>query len=124
MEKINVLKLDEFTQGYITAMLWIENDPDTGKPLDKNADLTLSQSALQKISEDCKVFQEKAGDLIAGRENDAGHDFWLTRRGHGCGFWETPDWPEADGEVLTNLAKEFGEHIHPFVNNDGLLYFM
>ena len=35
------------------------------------------------------------------------HDFWLTRNGHGTGFWDG-DYPET-GDRLTELAKKFGE---------------
>lgn len=117
-------ELDTFTRQYIGTMLWAENNPDTGEPLDKDHGLSdLAPETLQRCIDDCKAFQAKAGDLIEGREEDAGHDFWLTRNGHGCGFWETPDWPEADGKVLTKLAKEFGE-LNPFVNDDGKVYFI
>jgi hypothetical protein len=29
----------------------------------------------------------------------AGHDFYLTRNGAGCGFWEDGDWPKGIGRV-------------------------
>ena len=35
-----------------------------------------------------------------------GHDFWLTRNGHGTGFW---DRGRSLGGVLTKWAKVFGE---------------
>ena len=41
----------------------------------------------------------------------AGHDFWLTRNGHGAGFWDG-DWPAFQGEMFTNISKSFGE-VHP-----------
>ena len=41
------------------------------------------------------------------KARQAGHDFWLTRNGHGCGFWDG-DWPELIGEKLTEASKDFG----------------
>ena len=37
----------------------------------------------------------------------AGHDFWLTRNGHGAGFWDR-GLGEA-GKKLTDAAHAFGE---------------
>jgi hypothetical protein len=34
------------------------------------------------------------------------HDFFLTRNGHGAGFW---DGDYKNGEKLTEIAKSFGE---------------
>ena len=38
----------------------------------------------------------------------AGHDFWLTRNGHGAGFRDG-DWPEPFAAKLTEAAKRAGE---------------
>ena len=38
----------------------------------------------------------------------AGHDLWLTRNGHGCGFWDG-DWKEPAATLLTAAAKSLGE---------------
>jgi len=45
------------------------------------------------------------------------HDFWLTRNGHGAGFWDG-DYNDDIGERLTQLAESFGE-CNVCVNNDG-----
>jgi hypothetical protein len=58
--------------------------------------------------------------MIAGRESDAGHDFALTRNGHGAGFWDG-DWPEPAATELTKLSKEYGE-VDLYVGDDGLLW--
>ena len=50
----------------------------------------------------------------------AGHDFWLTRNGHGCGYWDG-DWPKGIGVGLDKLAHKFGE-FDLFVGDDGLIY--
>jgi len=41
-----------------------------------------------------------------------GHDFWLTRQGHGTGFWDRPDntyGNAANREKLNNYAQFVGE---------------
>ena len=47
-----------------------------------------------------------------------GHDFWLTRNGHGTGFW---DRGMAGGDRLTELAEAYGE-TSLYVGDDGKLY--
>jgi hypothetical protein len=116
--------MNAFTRQYIETMLWAETDnadDSGGAPLDDNYTAKdISPEALKRIEADCAAFQEQAGGLIAGRESDAGHDFWLTRRGHGAGFWDG-DWPEADGETLTELSKRLG-HVDVYVGDDNRLY--
>lgn len=137
--------LDYFVSEYIRTMLWAETDNSTesgGSPLDDNCDAdNLSQSAVTRIYHDCFVFLEKAGDLITFAESSlenphpcdswgyAAHDFWLTRNGHGCGFWDG-DWrvtstddPDLIADQLTKIAKSFGE-CNVEVGDDGKLYLL
>lgn len=54
---------------------------------------------------DCAKFVEQAGNLLEGWDDEQiGHDFWLTRNGHGAGFWDR-NLPNAD--VLTEVGKSF-----------------
>lgn len=86
--------LDAFTQGYIEAAFWTGNDeegiPDMGLH-------DLARNALASMVADCKAFQELARDDLDKAyshapahydANMAGVDFWLTRNGHGAGFWD------------------------------------
>lgn len=115
-----VAALDTFTRQYIITMLWIENDPDTEEPLDKDHDMyDLAPCALDKVIADCASFQAAHGELFEGNESDAGHDFWLTRKGHGCGYWDG-DWPE-HGDALTEACKAYPEQ-YVYVGYDGLIY--
>lgn len=60
--------------------------------------------------EDCARFQAEAGDRIGDSVFDrehAGRDFWYTRNGHGCGFWDG-DWPNPIGEELAELTRKYG----------------
>jgi hypothetical protein len=49
-----------------------------------------------------------------------GHDFWLTRNGHGAGFWDG-DWPKEAGDRLTKACEEFGE-FDLYIGDDGMIY--
>jgi len=51
-----------------------------------------------------------------------GHDFWLTRNGHGAGFWDRPEIYGAQmARLLTQASKTRGE-CHVSVGDDGRLY--
>lgn len=127
-------ELDEFTCAYIEASLWSSNDESDdsgGKPLDTNYDVDdIAPDALTTIIADCQKFQsDNAADLALAYdlypqrewspESQAGHDFWLTRNGHGVGFWD-----RGIGEVgdrLTEASNKCGE-VHLYVGDDGAIY--
>lgn len=111
---------DEFVQAYIECALWssLDNaDESGGEPLDRNYDTDdMTRACKKQMRADCDDFValcEREGqtwDYQGNREytddERAGHDFWLTRNGHGSGFW---DRGLTNGDELTKLAKSFGE---------------
>ena len=119
--------LDAFTRAYIEALFFTEAGPDSE---DITTDSEFSQEALTELAQDCKEFQFSAEGHMVGCsrggsrytvQEQAGHDFWLTRNGHGAGFWDG-DWPEKHGAVLDRIAKDFGE-IWAYLGDDGFIYF-
>ena len=128
-------ELDAFTEAYITCALWSSTDnstPSGGHPLDDNYDSTdLAPEALKAIKADCHQFQQDHADLLAqayelyevtdgsSAEAYAGHDYWLTRNHHGCGWWDR-DLGEV-GEALTAAAHAAGG-CDIYVGDDGKLY--
>ena len=117
--------MDKFTEAYITAALWSSNDqstPEGGEPLDANFTAAeIAAETLARMVQDCKAFQDANAADIADDLEQAGHDFWLTRNFHGCGFWEPGDWPDDVGERLTAAAHKFGEFTL-YVGDDGLIH--
>lgn len=112
--------LDSFTQGYITAMLWTEEEE-----LEGGSVAEIAPESLVDIVADCLSFQTcNAANLEAYQEaghdlEHAGHDFWLTRNGHGVGFW---DRGMGDlGEHLSKAAKVYGE-VYVCLGDDGLVH--
>jgi len=116
---------DTFTQSYIETALWSSSDnkdDSGGDPLDQNysaSDITVD--TLNAMIADCMKFQADNAPMLRrayeegrgrGRAHydaaSAGHDFWLTRNGHGAGFWDG-DLPKDVGEALTKASKKFGE---------------
>ena len=115
---MNIDNLDEFTRAYIECALWSSLDDET--PMDENYGFDdLSDECLSRMLNDCSKFQTENMKMISEDLPQAGHDFWLTRNGHGAGFWDG-DWPEF-GALLTEKCKEFGE-VDLYVGEDGLVY--
>jgi hypothetical protein len=116
--------LDAFTQQYIKTALWSstdDSDDQEGSPLDENFSVEdFAPDALKRMISDCEKFQKAHWGEISGRLGLAGHDFWLTRNGHGAGFWDG-DWPEPLGDILTAASEKFGEQ-NIYVGDDKKLY--
>ena len=99
---------DDFAKSYIQAALWSSND--SIGPLDERfGPEHIDPVEMQGMLEDCAKFQRENADDIDGHDEQAGHDFWLTRNGHGAGFWDG-DWPEPAASQLTAASNAFGEH--------------
>lgn len=117
--------MDRFTRQYLTTALWCTNDDSDesgGEPLERNYTVEdCSPDLIAWAQKDCDRFRELAGARLDEHddETDAAHDFWLTRNGHGAGFWDG-DWP-THGDALDTLCKTFGE-CEIYVGDDGILY--
>ena len=114
--------MNSFLEQYLATALWSSID-EKDNPFDDNYSIgDFSAEALKQADKDCDLFIEKAGDLLDGfDETDIAHDFWLTRNGHGAGFWDG-DYPDDIGDKLTEIADEFRD-LHIYVGDDEKLYF-
>lgn len=106
-----------------------ENLQLNGEPLDKNYDIdSLSPESLQKAQADCDAFSKEIAEWIRqipqGVSLDQiGHDFWLTRNGHGVGFWDRPEMygGKENADRISDIARAWGE-IYIAVGDDGQLH--
>lgn len=128
------MNLKQFTDGYITAALWSSVD-ENGEPLDAiHAPEDLPQQTRQAMENDCLKFFEENNDALWEYKDKralpcpdiqysaaecAGHDFWLTRCGHGAGFWDRG--MGELGEKLSTAAEKFG-NADLYVGDDGKVY--
>ncbi len=111
--------VDAFTLAYIEAIFFTEAGPDSEEMADKTW-TDFAPETLAAIVADCAKFQ--AGNDLAGYPlANAGHDFWLTRNGHGAGFWENDFGTEEQCTALTAASKAFGE-CNLYVGDDGQIY--
>lgn len=134
--------LDAFTQAYIEALFWTEEAPgvsteewlatddhDGGSIPGDVGFADLAPEALAAIVADCAKFQaDNAADLTEAYDNgringydeaSAGHDYWLTRNGHGAGFWD-----RGLGDVGDRLSAKAGEcpSSYVYLGDDGKVH--
>lgn len=112
--------LDQFTQDYLIAAEWLLDEEE-----DRWKIKGWSPEAIEEARKDCVRFQEENAADLAKYANKTGYsggnDFWLTRNGHGAGYWDR-DLGEV-GDRLTKAAHRYGE-TDAYSGDDGLLYFM
>lgn len=125
--------LDDFTGAYVEAALWSSTDESSesgGDPLDKNyGPEDIAPPTMRAMQRDCATFVERYGNLVEDddpksrgghdRWGMAGHDFWLSRNGHGAGFFDG-DWPK-HGDELQTAAESYGS-FELYVGDDGVVY--
>ena len=113
---------DKFLQAYKTAMLWSESDDDGNALIDSYDDADFSDELAEKIETDCKKFFDENYEIMVNANRDFsqhGHDFVLTRNGHGAGFWDRGYGKL--GEMLTEACKPYGE-MNLYIGDDGWIY--
>lgn len=100
---------------------------DTGDHVQVPSTAELSPEAKATIDRDCALFAEAVQNaglmtsyLIHSGLMQMGHDFWLSRQGHGAGFFDRK--LGALGDKLHLIAKSFGE-VYTYQGDDGLIYF-
>jgi hypothetical protein len=119
---------EDMLAGYVEAALWSTLDylGDTDEsgnysPLDARYGIEdIGAETLERMRSDCAEFAAaNAADLdlyydrLHYGPDQAGHDFWLTREGHGAGFWDR--YYGTDTELraavlrLTDAAVAYGE---------------
>lgn len=130
----------ELTQ-YVETALWSSSvEEEYGAANDMAPDTSLERAnfsaddiapeALTSMREDLQNFINGADDAslefwqAEHGDGQIGHDFWLTRNGHGAGFWDrwsggTPGYEH--GRHLTDEAKPYGES-YVYAGDDGRLY--
>lgn len=123
--------IDAFTEGYLNAAEWLlpEEDYDVdGNPVPPHEAIGFAAETIARAVTDCIKFQEANAVYLedyykfSGRdESSAGHDFWLSRNGHGAGFLDRGD--ESCFARLQEVCRQDWSEVDPHVDDDGLIYF-
>lgn len=118
--------LDAVTEHYLTCALWAStytDDLGEDTPLDQ-VDAELHQEARDQARTDCRDFialldNSRIDATEHWTDEQLGHDFFLTRNGHGAGFWDRGHGNL--GEALTHAAKTFGS-ADLYLGDDNLIH--
>lgn len=120
--------MNAMLSGYIECALWSSLDvDDEGNEIRFDEVQEISAELQEQFEKDISGFRELCEDncpeeLAEYLENESesrfGHDFWLTRNGHGAGFWDR----SRDGYPnLTKWSKTYGSH-DLYIGDDGRIY--
>ena len=135
-------QIETITKHYLIAMLWVMPGNDASEnPGDGIALQDLPRETIDAARHDVMRFVASCGILFDmamacydngyGQHPDAGsaeaaygHDFALTRNGHGVGFWDrdSEGLPRVLGEALTRVCKGFPAR-DLYIGDDGRAYF-
>jgi hypothetical protein len=128
------VSLQDFHDAYLECLLWSSpvtdpDDPDGDYLHADDIDAELAPEAERAAAEDCAAFYDDNAETWRADDGwtdaQAGHDFALTRNGHGAGFWDryygADDPRAAAGTALANACKPYGP-ADLYIGDDGLLY--
>lgn len=104
-----MIDIQAVLSGYLGCALWTATN-DEGEPLDQKFDVDdfFEESRSNALSV-CQSFcSQNQADLSGIDPVQIGHDLWLTRNGHGSGFWDR-GLEDQQGERLTQAAHGLGE---------------
>lgn len=127
--------IDDFFDAYLECALWSSLDYfEEGaepRPMDENYEVDdIADESRASMRAECLDFIAANSDDLGlaatmhergdwSYAEQAGHDFWLTRNGHGAGFW---DRGLGDvGDRLSHAAKVYGG-CDLYVGDDGKVY--
>ena len=118
---MNLNDIPLMIKGYVDCALWTATN-ELGEPLDAVYSVEhISRDSLDEMRTDCTEFcYANKKDITNSKlsPEQIGHDFWLTRNGHGTGFWD-----RGLGEIgkrLAQNAKIYGPS-DPIISDDDQL---
>lgn len=102
--------LREMVDSYIETALWSSTDESNdagGDPLDDNyGPEDIDGRAFAEMVSDCESFRDCESELLGDvSPGDAGHNFWLSRNGHGAGFFDSN---AEHADELQKATKPYG----------------
>ena len=101
----------EFYRGYLRSALWASMD-DNGNSLDDTYDARhIAEHTDDEMAGDAVHFLNSHSHLLpADALYQAGTDFWLSRNGHGTGYFDRPEVYGDETDALQKAAGAAGEY--------------
>jgi hypothetical protein len=103
LDATNDRERDRAAAAYVECAEWTDES-------DWQDEWTLTLAGERELSADLYAFLDDADvarDVADLSPESVGHDFWLTRNGHGAGFWDRG--LGELGERLSAAARVYGE---------------
>lgn len=119
-------QVEEVLTEYIAAALWstINSDTDNTFSEDNFTREDIAPATLRAMEADVRKFLAENADALKESELDngqIGHDLWLTRNGHGAGFWDR-GLDDGTADLLTDAAKAM-KQIDLEAGDDGKVHY-
>ena len=110
------MSFDTFLNAYLECADWADCGPDH-----ETEGAEWAPQTLARFEADARAFYDAHGGDIED-DSQAGHDFWLTRRGHGAGFWDRDGFDQSPAlQRLDAAARAFG-NLDLYLGDDGRVY--
>jgi hypothetical protein len=111
----------EFIRAYCICALWSSTDGDE-EPMDKNHSIEdIDGETFAAMVYDCEKFFYANHEKFYGHYSQAGNDLWLSRNGHGSGYFDRAECFGENCQGLQDAAKKYGE-VALYVGDDGSIY--
>lgn len=112
------LNVDEVLNSYLETALWAESDENN--ELYSKTVYQFDKASIQEAKNDIIQFlqiakQQAPDELNTYDATGIGHNFWLSRNGHGAGFFDD------NNDQLQEIAKKFNQ-ADIYVGDDGRVY--
>jgi hypothetical protein len=114
----NKFDINEILNSYLETAIWAEESDENylkGKTIQDVDKESKANSAIDIYQFLQKAQQEAAEELNTQDSESLGHNLWLSRNGHGAGFFDD------NNDKLQNLARNMKE-INIFMGADGKVY--
>ncbi len=120
-----MINMEQAFREYIGTAFWCTVvDSDSSEFMDSEYDIDDMDSETRKsMKEEMKRFINE-NLYLTDKEDEVSaigtfvHEFWLTRNGHGSGFW---DGGYVNGDLLTKKCEKYGP-LNLYVGDDGKIY--
>jgi hypothetical protein len=92
---------------YLETAIWSNNDVQGFEGL---TIYNFSDKARKQAEIEVRWFLDNAGDVFGEvADTTIGHDLWLSRNGHGSGFFDRDGYDEDTADFLMDLSRILGE---------------
>jgi len=117
-EEIGGSDIDNIVNSYLETALWAEGGD--GHELDNKSIYDIDKNSVEKSKQDIMKFiqlaqQQAPEELTQYNAESLGHNIWLSRNGHGAGFFDD------NNDQLQDIARDL-KQADIYVGDDGKVY--